>query len=229
MPLFSDDTLQRLLENGEQALSSNVAVIFNRFSITLTANVAEYDLSSYRILGILRITHQGREVLPAEMGDFNWSNWIKPNNLSVAGIPKFYLRQNIGYDKIHFHPMPDTTIAANDAVITTVDGINATVIINAYQIADPNSTDERQRLPPYLSRIVLKYYAMSKAYLIEGKTQNIQAAQYFEKKYQFIVEQYKGIISSIPEAVMYEFGKHSDRYQTKPPRPSLPTTGKWSI
>lgn len=226
--LYSDDYLDRQLSNAEIDISSRCPIIFNRFSIAVTKGQAVYTLPD-GIVGILRITYMSKEVLPLEMSDIDYSNWIKPANLSPQGIPKFYLRMGWGYKAIKFQPQPDLDVAANDAIINTVTGMQSTVIINCYQISQPKSSNDVLRTPAYLRRNLMKYYVMREAFSRQGKGQNIAASVNFGRRYDMFLQRYYKIIEKIPQCVQLVMGPEVNRYLHRPPKPVLPTTGKWSL
>lgn len=224
MAIFEDAYIQRLMDEAEYAISEQCQCIFSRFSIATIAGQAEYTLPS-GIVGILQITYKGHQVIPSELRDWEFSQYLKPQNLSAQGIPRWYIRRGFGWSKLKFHPIPSESISANDSVIDTITGINERVIISTYRVS--NLTTER--LPEYLRRNIIKYYVMKQAYLRESKAQNLIASQLFSKSYDNFMQLFKIIIERIPQCITYQHGPTVGTFLHKPARPVLPTSGKWSI
>lgn len=225
MALFSDAYLTQLLDDAEKQVSNDIKCLFNYFSLAVTQGTAEYTLPA-TICGIHMISFKGTLIDPLTHQDIDFSSWMKPQNLSVESIPKFYVRLGYGYNKIKFHPIPNESISADDTDLDSIDGIKRRVIIYCYKISDPSGTI---RLPSYLRRNVVKYIAMSKAYMREGKTQNLSAAGYFAKRAVTTFELYRQMVFKVPRAVVLQFGPAVDRSRLTPPRPVLPSSGKWAL
>ena len=228
MPIFTDSYLNTLLEDAEVALSESIPCIFDRFSLSVTAGTAVYTLPD-TCFRLIEITWKGDALDPMEWADFQGSNWIKPQSLSQQGLPKNYLRVGNGWNKVMFHPTPDETIAASDVNLELIATIKARVIISCYRLAVPSGST--YRMPDFFIRHATKYYAMSKAYLKEGPGQNLIAAEYFLNKYNAVLRDLKKIVNEIPKNVAFQLGPSDDDFggRSRPPRPTLPTTGKWSI
>jgi hypothetical protein len=214
------------MDDAEVELSQNTHCIFDRFSLAVTSGTSTYSLPS-NIVGILQITYKGKYIYPVDMADFQGDSWLKPQNLGVQGTPKYWIRSSIGWGQIMFYPIPDETISADDTNINTQTGLRDKVILSVYRYADP--TDEDMRVAYYLRRNVCKYKAMARAYAKEGPQLNLQASEYFQKKFDYYSTAYKKFIEKIPSAVQLGFGEPSSGRGKTPPRPILPTSGKWSL
>ncbi len=227
MPIFTESYLNDLIDETEQQLSQEISCIFQRFSIAVTTGVSTYTLSPVPV-GILEITWKGRTIYPYDPEDWQGDPYVKPQVQGVQGQPKWYNRVSYGWDKIFFYPIPNETIAADDTNLSTDTGIASRVIVSCYRLADPNS--DSIRMPTYLFRNIMKYRAMERAYLREGPNQNLQASEYFKKKYDGFLKNYTSFINKIPQAVQLGFGGEAkSAFGRKPHRPILPTSGKWSI
>ena len=164
---------------------------------------------------------------PLEVQDFNYDGWLKPQNLGVRSKPQYYMRVGNGYNRVMFYPIPDENIVADDTNVNNDVGIESQVILSVWRSADIFSDD--LRLPEYLFRNLMKYYAMSRAYASEGKGQNLIASEYFHKKYAFYLKFYKETMEKVPQAVQVRFGADVRGGFKPPPRPVFPTSGKWSF
>lgn len=222
MPLFSDDFLNYLLANGERELSISIPSIFYRESIAVTQGTSVYTLPT-GIIRILRVTWKGEKVFSWEHADSRPGTWMKPQNLANQGKPKFYLSYEYGYTQIKFHPVPNETIAADDTKLDSAPEDIVTIV--GYKVADPSST---YRIPEYIRRRTNKYYAMHRAYAREGKTQDIKAADYFKKKFDFVHAEFASALKRIP-VVDPALGPVTLDNRNRPARPVLPSSGKWAI
>jgi len=223
MSIFSDEYLQYLLDRSEVDFSQAIPCIFYRFSLSITQGTSQYTLPT-GVINILRVTWKGERVFPWEHSDTRQSNWMKPQNLSSQGKPKFYLSREYGYGQIKFHPIPNETVAADDTNIYGSDIANR-VIISAYRLADPTGTT--YRLPEAIRERMGKYYAMYKAYQREGKGQDLIAAAYFERKHKLALSQFRKIIMKIPAAIQLQFGPTGMHRDNKPAKPLMPSDGAW--
>lgn len=226
MPIFTDSYLNELIEEAEKVISERLSIIFNRFTLAITAGTSTYTLPNnvHRVLGI---TWKGADLDPREWQDYQEDAWIRPQDLGRSGLPNTYLRVGYGWNKVMFYPIPDDSITADDTDINLTTVIKEKVIVTCFRIADISTED--QRLPRYMFRNIMKYYAMSRAYAKEGPGQNLQASQYFEKKYFNFLRVYEEIIGNLQKNVYIGFGPSDNFLNTKPARPQLPTSGKWSF
>ena len=223
MSLFSDQYLDNLLRRSEIEISQQVPCILTRFSLNITQGTSVYDLPS-GIINMIRVTWKGDSLEPWEHSDTRDTNWMKPQNQSSQGVPKFYLSYQYGFSKIKFHPVPNEAIASDDTNIFGSDIANR-VILTAFRIADP--TGSTYRIPEALRQRFGKYYVLYKAYQREGKGQNLAAAQYFKNKHEVAVSQFKKVVDKVPAAIHVHLGQTQGRRSNKPARPSLPSSGAW--
>lgn len=225
-PIWSTSYLNDLLNEAEVELSEIIKCIIFRTSISVTAGNAEYDLPD-GIIGILQVTWKGEWLDSLELDDFKLDSYIKPQSLSSQNKPRVYMRMRNGYKKIKFLPTPDETIASTSNPLDSTE-IENRVIVTAYRSAD--TTANTYRLPSYIYRRFTKYYVLYRAFLQEGKGQDLKASEYFKNKYEFIKQRFKEINEKIPRCVDLGFGYSSQFSRGRtPPRPVLPTTGNWSF
>jgi len=226
MPIWSDDYLSTLLNRGEYEFSQFIPSIFYRFSLEITKGTSIYQLPQ-GVIRILRVTWKGIELEPVEHAD-GYSPFFRPNEYYSEGVPRWYLTRWYGDRKIKFHPRPNESISADDTGVMGSD-IENRVIVTAYRYADPTGTD--YRIPEYLRRRYLKYYVMYHAYKREGKGQDLDAAQYFKQKLEFVKQRFKEIYDKIPTTVLTHLHPTSfDRIRFKKPAyPSLPMDDEWAL
>ena len=223
MAIFTDEYLNYLMQRAEVDFSQEIPCIFTRFSLDITQGTSEYALPA-GIVNLIRVTWKGDRVSPMEHTDTRQSNWMKPQNLSSQGKPMFYLSREYGYGQIKFHPVPHETVADDDTNVYGSD-IENRVIVSAYRLADPTGTT--YRLPEAIRQRYGKYYVLYKAYQREGKGQDMMASEYFKRKHDLSLSQFKKLIMKIPAAVRVQLGPTGMHRSNKPPRPSLPSDGAW--
>ena len=153
MSAWADDYLLDLQRRGEIELSTDIPLIFHRFSLAVEDGVAAYTLPS-GIVSISRITWKGKKVYPYdERTAVSQGIFKDPFTETSTGTPIFYLQHNQGFDQLSFWPTPDETITADDSGIWGAD-IENRIIISCYKVADPTGTT--YRIPEFLRRRILK-------------------------------------------------------------------------
>jgi len=228
--IWQSSYLQNLLEEAEREFSQLIHCIFFRFTLDITAGTSQYTLPE-GLISIIRVTWLGDKVESTEHID-DLNNWIKPQNLANQGKPKFYLSHVYGYQQIKFHPVPNQTIGAltpidhDDINLTTA--IQNRVIVTGYRISQATQ-GAQYRIPDYWRRRYTKYRAMQRAYMQEGPGQNINAADFFGKKANLVLEKAQEINNKLYKPIQFKFGDGIYRKGMRPARPSLPSTGRWSF
>ena len=213
--IWQDKYLDDLLSRGEIEVSRLIPCIFNRFSLAITAGTATYTLPN----GILCITYKGDPIYPEEqIGKELATPWYKPLNAGSQSKPYNYYRIGYGYSTIEFRPVPNESIAANDTNIYGSDIANR-IIISCWKVADP--TGSTYRIPTYIQRSLLKYYALEKAFRKEGKGQNLVAADYFRNKYEYWLNIFKVTQANISKCIRRRLSAGVSPIKL-PPRPVLP-------
>lgn len=185
--LFSATTIQRFLEEGEDAFNDENNCIIKRVALSVTSGTPEYTISD-SILNIRRITWKGKKLDPLTTRDAR----VHFQNMGQLGQPFWYLFNNIESNKIRFFPSPNETVAS---ITTNLYGseIPNRVIIEYYSTT--NSTTIL--LPSYFRRRLLKSYVLKSCFQIEGQGQNLKAAQYFDKKFKTLSVMYNGLLNEL--------------------------------
>lgn len=224
--LWTDEYLARLAEDAEIAISTQVNSIFVRFPLNVVAGTQVYDFvtnvtPSQRLTGIIRITWLGHTVYPVSPLTLRDSIYgLRPVTGDVQG-PRPYVYERIGYgmNGIKFFPTPSATITYNNQDLSKHTGIRENVIVSAWRVADGVS----YRIPDWVRETLVRYFVLSRAYKKEGKGQNYEAAQYYEKKYGILLERFKQITNRLYAARIYQVRDNYPDSLQKPPRPVLPS------
>jgi hypothetical protein len=226
--LFTDEYLNRILGEAEEDLSRDLPLIFARSSLATTSGTSVYDISSYKINTLLQVSWKGYVLDPFEHAQDReeGATWFKPQDQGNTSRPHFYLSYEYGHAKIKFHPIPNETIAADDSDIYGA-GADDLVVLTYFRLAETAGTS--YRVPDFFRRATTKYSAMQKAYLREGKTQDIKASRYFRGKNKFFYEKFKQTVSQFPKSITYQFGESTEIKSGRLVRPSMPSGGAWDI
>jgi hypothetical protein len=223
--LWTTEYLSDLAIEAERIISTEVNCIYIRFALPVTVDVSIYDFSTLStpqyLTGILRISYLGWTVWPVFPNEMrNQVVPFKPGNGDVASRPFLYLRQGYGLNSIKLFPAPNATIAYDGSDLNSQAGVRANVVVSGWRVADPSTS---YRIPAHVRQTLVRYYVLAKAFKKEGKGQNLQASQYFSKKYEKLLDRFKTIngnlfacrVPTIRDGGVVPFGY-------KPPRPSLP-------
>ncbi len=229
MQLVTTACLNRLIDDAERYMSTEMRIIKTRTTLAIVAGTGLYTLPAGTI-GIENITWLGIDTPNSEQITFRGTDYIRPGaSARQATRPDFYMVIGNGLRRIQFYPTPSVSIAANDATVDTATGVRNTVIVQCIRIAQTSGTTVR--LPQEIFFPVMKYRAMSDAYTREGKGQNLKAADNFKKKFDFWFQEFRQIYNSVPSAIQYGLGDpwrptpmsdHGLKYKGR-----LPTTGAW--
>jgi hypothetical protein len=198
MPLWDNTYLNTLLEEAESYISTEIDCIFDRFSIPITTGISVYTLPSY-VNRIIRVTWKGKKLWPLTFQEFCLLNptsaVIDPSAVELSSsTPLYYIKHPTNFYDIRLYPTPSEDLAE---ISSNLFGSNIAtgVIISCYRDQD-NSVDSLH-LPLYIIRRVKKAYLLSRAFAKEGKGQNLQASQYYEKKLSLLIEALKVINSNV--------------------------------
>jgi len=195
MIVWTDSYLNQLLIEGEEEIVNRVDCIFHRFTLDITQGDSTYVLPSF-VRRITRITWKGVKVEPISFSELRELSptTLVPGFEATEGTPKYYSPHGGSYNEIRFYPTPGESIAADDE---DIDGeeIPNQVIVSCYRT--PDITDSLLRVPTYIGRRTTKAYALMKAFLKEGKGQDIEASNYYRAKFEYLIAQFKLVNSNI--------------------------------
>ena len=186
MPTWDQDYLDRLTKEAEREIVREVSPIYAKESIAIVSGTATYTLPNYA-RNIIQVTYQGKPVDPLHQ-----SEAINLNKKYVTdpGEPRWYIRSPEDFNVIRLIPVPNENISADptDDVFDS-DIIDAKFIVSFFREADTSRAI--LSLPDYVARRLVKHYILKRAFLKEGKGQNLKAAEYYESKYLLYLDLYK--------------------------------------
>jgi hypothetical protein len=253
--LWSNEYLARLAFDAETEIANETKCIIDRISISTALHVSEYQLPQY-VFNVRKVYWKGFRLdpisgytVPETAYDIiTWkSAGFNPSAFSPAfltgysditstfgagvkgGKPIEYFYAGFGENIIKINP------SANEVLQRYEDGlwsnnIENSLIIEFYRFPD----GENWKIPQYFRRRTIKAYVLWKAFAKEGDGQNLDASQYWEKRYHLLLGRAKIITDNIYKIYTYSRKPGNDIYcgnnfdygyqgPTIPPRPILPS------
>lgn len=223
--IWDETYLNQLLDDAEEYITASVNCIYDRFALSVTTGQSVYTLPSY-VKNIVSVTWKGKKLYPLSFIEFcaiNPANAVVSESTKVeapSSIPHYYVKHPTNYYDIRFWPTPSETIVAGTTNLFG-SAISSNVIFSVYRTQA--TTQSYLYLPLFLKRRIKKAYILSKAFAKEGKGQDIEAAQYYTKKLEYLIEALKEINSNVYLGKQYLLNDtfNTGRFGT-PARPILP-------
>jgi hypothetical protein len=189
MPIIWEDAyLSNLLSEAEKRIASDLDLHFEKYALTINADQSTYGLDP-SIKKVLYITWEGKKLEPM---DFNEANNLMYNRAVVSetvkneyssGIPRYYTVHPTNLSVIRLIPTPNSSKAPTGLEdLWDATEIRQQCIVTCYRTSDP--TDAEFALPDHLGRRYKKHYALYRAFLKEGKGQNLVASNYHKTKFR---------------------------------------------
>ena len=184
--IWDDDYIARITKEAEREIAKKNKYIHYRFTLAITSGTAVYTLPNY-VREIEEITWQGKSLKPLYQAEA--SRWTT-NYFTEGGEPKWYLRNPESMRGIRFIPIPNETLTASATDDTTLDTIiSSKLVISCYR--EPDTSGSVVSIPDYVARRLIKAYVLSRAFAKEGKGQNLTAAEYYKRKYEFLENRFQ--------------------------------------
>lgn len=215
MAIWTDAYLNRKAQEAEEEIAKALGCIVDRYCIPVIAGKEIYTLPT-PTLGIRQITWKGKLLDPYTFNEMRGIEYIRTifdgpfeltafestafaveENPNIQGEPLYYIYDSMGYNKLHLFPVPSESLGS------PVAGTNLWLPsnISEYCILEysrlPDLTGSTFRVPTYLRRRLVKAWVLSKAFAMEGKGQDLEAAEYYTSKYNNGLSRAKLIINSI--------------------------------
>jgi hypothetical protein len=226
--IWSDTQLNQLSLDAEQEINKRLnSVIFLKFYLNTTPGQSVYTLPWY-VRTVSRITWLGRKVDAVSWSDLQQltpaTAWVSPTvSLETGqGRPLYYAMHPTNPWDIRFYPCPNQAFGQGPDPYSPDYGNYC--IVSAWRNIDYTYLDPTALLPPYIDRRTRKAYVLSKAFALEGKGQNMKAAQYYSQLFEFLIEEFMKINSGcyVGQKYMLDDGELSvDNF--KYPKPILPS------
>ncbi len=230
-PIWTDQQLALWASDALADIAVNVPCIFARECIVITMGRSVYTLPNY-VRTLRRVTWRGKSLEPASWEELQLLTpatvFLGPE--STANVetsqsrPLFYAMHPTNPYDIRLHPCPNEsfTISGEPDPYSPIPN-SPSCIIDYWREPDITGTNPLISLPPYISRRTQKAYVLSVAFAAEGKGQDGDASNYYDKKYQFLLDQFKMINEGCFISKKYSLGDGMlDPQNYRYPRPFLP-------
>jgi hypothetical protein len=218
MPQFSDTQLTTWAQNYERELCAKEDLIVDRISLDITSMVNEYEIPNY-VTNIRSVLWQGKVVYAK---GFRASVFTGDTPFQTSGSTPFeYVFSGKGLRVLKFLPSPNADIPYYSGDLWTADADQNAVIIEFYRTPDYNSTPQL-KLPDWLRKYVLKDHVCWKAFAVEGPTQDLKAARYYQSRLANGIDYVQTIKTNMHASVINILYKDPWNSRRKPGRPVLP-------
>jgi len=215
MPVWTAAQINRFTLQAEELFCLEYQCIVNRVALDIVSGTSLYTLPD-DVSDIRRITYRGLKVVP--FSDRN--NRFYFEGMTSSGSPRFYIYNNQGQGAIKFFPTPNENITANQTNLFEPAAIAAQAIIEYYIVPDGIGF----ALPDYMRRRLLKAYVLSQCFGIEGKGQNLKAAAYWQKKWEYMSETYGNQVYELLTSARKSMVPAIETSHRLPPMAQLPTS-----
>lgn len=214
---FDTTTTTRFEQNAEQEFASERPCIIDRISLDIVTGTGLYTLPSY-LINIKRITYLGWKVYPLPHRDLRQSY----QSGTQQGRPLWYIFNNIGQLQLKFFPVPSETIAAITGPTLYGSDIANCCVVEFYR--QPDFADFK--IPAFFRQRLLTYYSNRRNFAMEGRTQDIKAANYWGKKYEAMKELYSNLLDDLNNKPRNLVASDNAQrpYGYTPPPPILPVS-----
>ncbi len=221
--IWSESYLSTLLEEAEKRISSEKDIYWTREALSIVSGQSTYSLSPY-YKKITKITWKGKKL---EALNYDDAQSITYNSAVVSSgtrneytqsEPRFYTFHPNSLAVIRFIPTPNETITPTGAEDLFGTNIATQCIISFYRTTDNSSFV----LPNYVSRRFKKAYALYRAFLKEGKGQNLVASKYHKQKFDLLLSYFEKINSGAYVSKRPALTESQRFLGGPPPPPQLP-------
>lgn len=235
MPIWSNAYLTALETDAYQQIIQDVSCLFHKFYIAPTAGRSVFTLPD-KCRSILRITWRGRELEPASWNDLELltpataaADYSDPSHYfeTSESRPRYYALHPTNIHDIRFYPTPtETFVTTGDPYAQVVD--EARACVSCWRNID--QTNPIALPPPYVLRRTTKAYMLWKAFGKDGRGQNLTASSFYEKKYKFLIAQFKRINEGAFVAKKYSLDDGiNSTFRFRYPKPTLPANFERTI
>jgi len=231
MPIWTDDYLAQQYYNAGQDIARNIDCIWQRFTFPIMAGQSVYTLPCW-VRTVMDIQFFGYSLDKANWDDLTVLTpatvFVSPGNAenietTPSQRPLWYGMHPTNLYDVRFVPTPSLNMTSDETDNPYATDNSPKCIVTCFRKNDDN--DPAGILPSYADRRTRKAYALSKAFRVRGKGQNLKAAAYYDAKYKFLLKMFEQINTNpyIGKRYSLDDGNlciDSFRY----PRPTLPPT-----
>jgi hypothetical protein len=201
--IWTDDQLTQWTQDAHGQIAVEISCIWARECVPTTAGVAVLTLPAY-VRSLMRVTWRGRTLTPQSWEELtlltpatvflDYTSTLNQTNTNSTSKPLFYaLHPTNPYD-IRIYPSPNESFTVAGEPNPYAPTFNSpSCIITYFREPDPTNSNPIISLPPYISRRTVKAYVLWKAFAAEGKGQDLDASQFYQNKYNFLISTFRSI------------------------------------
>lgn len=180
MAEFSDATIDHFEALGRRKISSNMNLRVVRYSPTITSDIITLPADC---IDIISVTWKG---LP--LGIYLSRDYMQQGLpfYNATSVPLSYVFDKlVAIKTIKLYPYPNQLLASGN-----VDSQIPFCCVITYRAL---CTDVNPA-PAWMERRILKYFIASSCYLIEGRTQNLKVATFFQKRFNEVLDHFQKVL-----------------------------------
>ena len=228
MPIWTNGQLEQWSADALGQIAIDLKCIWQRECIATQQGVSVIQLPSY-LRSLARVTWRGRALEPQSWEELQFLTpatvFLEPEsslNREAVGKPLFYAPHPTDPYHIKLHPCPDETFSVSGEPNPYAPQHNSpSCIIEFWREPDTADVNPLISLPPYIERRTMKAYVLWKAFAAEGKGQDIAASNYYQTKYNFLIDSFRKINDGCYVSKRYSLGEGGmlDPQRFRYPRP----------
>jgi hypothetical protein len=228
--IWANSQLEQWSTDAIGQIAVDVNCIWARECLATTARVSVYTLPTY-VRSLRRVTWRSRSLEPQSWEELQLLTpttiFVSPNNTlnieSSQSRPLFYAMHPTNAYDIRLYPTPDESFTISGEPDPYSPTSNSpSCIIEYWRKPDDTGTKPTVSLPPYIARRTQKAYVLWKAFAAEGKGQDFQASNYYQKRYEFLIGMFRQINEGCFVSKKYSLGDGMlDPQNYRYPRPML--------
>ncbi len=146
-------------------------------------------------------------------------------NREITGVPLFYAMHPTDPYEVRLYPCPNESFTIAGEPNPYAPSVNsASCIISYWRVPDTNINNPNPiiSLPPYIQRRIQKAYVLWKAFAAEGKGQSLEASNFYQAKYNLLINFFRSINEGCYVSKRYSLGDGLlDLQKYRYPRPTL--------
>ena len=199
-PIWTTQQIDQWKDDAWGQIAIDLNCIWQRECIATQRGVSVLRMPEY-VRSVRRVTWRGRSLEPQSWEEMQiltpstvFLSLGSSANREIIGKPLFYaLHPTNPYD-FRLYPAPDESFTISGEPNPYAPQPNSpSCIIDFWREPDTTNDNPLISLPPYIARRTIKAYVMWKAYAAEGKGQDFQASNFYQTKYNFLIDQFRHI------------------------------------
>ncbi len=208
--IWTDAQITQWAEDAVGQIAVDVNCIFVRECVPTQRGQSVIKLPDY-VRSLRRVCWRGRSLEPQSWEELQFLNPStvflgsgSSANKETVGKPLFYAPHPTNPYDVRLYPCPDESFLVSGEPNPYAPQPNSpSCIIEFWREPDPSNSNPLISIPPYILRRTQKAYVLWKAFAAEGKGQDMDASNYYQTKYNFLISQFQMINSGCFVAKRY--------------------------